>query len=211
LSGVPANASAVVLNVTVTNTSANSYLTIWPVGGNQPVTSNLNWTPGATIPNRVMVPLGTGGQIDVYNLAGNTDVVIDVNGWFTNGAQGTGYAFTGSTPTRIMDTRFNIGGYGSPFGPNTTRSLTVAGVGPVPADAKAVVLNVTVTDTSAQSYLTVYPGDIGSPPVVSDLNWYAGTTIPNLVVVKLGTNGAINIYNLAGNTDVVVDVVGWYS
>jgi hypothetical protein len=38
----------------------------------------------------------------------------------------------------------------------------------------------------------------------------AGQTVPNLVIVQLGTNGSIDLYNLQGNTDVVLDVVGWY-
>jgi N-acetylneuraminic acid mutarotase len=210
--GVPSTGvSAVILNVTVTDTTAASYLTVWPDGVAQPVASNLNWVAGTTIPNRVMVPAGNGGAIDIYNLAGDADVIVDVNGWFTDSSGSVGSTFTGTTPTRILDTRFGTGGYSTSFGPNTTRLLTIGGVPPVPTNATAVVLNVTVTDTSAASYLTVWPGDIGSPPVVSDLNWVAGDTVPNLVVVKLGSNQAINIYNLAGTTDVIVDVVGWYS
>ncbi len=45
----------------------------------------------------------------------------------------------------------------------------------------------------------------------SDLNFAGGLTVPNLVVVKLGTNGAIDLYNAFGSVDVIVDVVGWYS
>ncbi len=212
--GVPsAGVSAVVLNVTVTDTSAGSDLTVWPAGVAQPPTSNLNWAPGVTIPNRVIVAVGTGGIIDIFNFSGNADVIVDVNGWITDNTSTAGVTFTGSTPTRIMDTRAasHVGPYTTPFLGNVTRSLTIAGDGTVPANATGVVLNVTVTDTTAASYLTVFPGDLGSPPVVSDLNWAAGRTIPNLVVVKLGSNGAINLYNLAGSTDVVVDVVGWYS
>jgi hypothetical protein len=39
----------------------------------------------------------------------------------------------------------------------------------------------------------------------------AGETVPNLVVVKLGSNGAVQVFNAAGSTDVVVDLSGWYS
>jgi hypothetical protein len=80
----------------------------------------------------------------------------------------------------------------------------------VPATgAVAAVLNVTVTNTTASSYLTVWPDGTGRP-LASDMNWVAGQTIPNLAIVKLGSNGKVDIFNFAGSTDVVVDVMGWY-
>jgi hypothetical protein len=48
-------------------------------------------------------------------------------------------------------------------------------------------------------------------PTASDLNWAAGTTIPNLVVAEVGTNDQISIYNNAGSVDVIVDIEGYYS
>ncbi len=73
----------------------------------------------------------------------------------------------------------------------------------------AVVLNITVTDTTTASFLTLWP-DGTAQPLASDLNWVAGDTLPNLIVVKLGANGSIDFYNGFGTTDVIVDVVGWY-
>ena len=92
--------------------------------------------------------------------------------------------------------------------------MPVAGVGGVPAmnagvPPTAVVLNVTVTNPSSGSYLTIWP-DAATRPTTSDLNFVRGLTVPNLVVVKLGTSGSIDIYNGYGSTDVVVDVVGWF-
>ena len=75
---------------------------------------------------------------------------------------------------------------------------------------KAVVLNVTVTNPTAVSYLTVYPSGT-TRPLASDLNYAGGQTIPNLVVVKLGADGTISLYNNRGSADVVIDVAGWYS
>jgi hypothetical protein len=73
----------------------------------------------------------------------------------------------------------------------------------------AVVMNVTVTNPTAPSYLTVWP-DGAARPVASDLNYVAGLTVPNLVVVKLGASGSIDLYNAFGTSDVIADVVGWY-
>ena len=74
----------------------------------------------------------------------------------------------------------------------------------------AAVINVTVTNTTAWSNLTVYPSG-SALPLASDLNWPAGTTVPNLVIVKLGPDGKIVINNAFGATDVIVDVEGWYN
>jgi hypothetical protein len=96
----PTGAGSVALNVTATNPSAGGYFTIWPTGQGQPNASNLNFVAGQTIPNMVIVPLGAGGQISIFNETGTTDVIVDVLGWFP-----TGPSFTGLTPARLMDSR----------------------------------------------------------------------------------------------------------
>src|ERR1700737_4725966 len=94
-------------------------------------------------------------------------------------------------------------------GPNQSMAVAIAGNGPVPnAGVLAVVLNVTVTGPTASSYLTAWP-DGDQRPLASDLNFAAGQTVPNLVVVKVGSNGNIDVYNAAGSADVVIDVMGW--
>ena len=200
--------AAVVLNVTATNTVvAPSYVTVYPTGSTRPLASNLNFLPGQTVPNRVVVKVGTGGSVEFYDAAGHTDIVADVAGWFTDGTDpaATGSAFVGMTPTRLIDTR---NGHG-PVGAGGILVLPIAGQNSVPATAMAVVLNVTATNPTASSYLTVWPD--GAPmPIASDLNYIAGQTVPNLVVVKLGAGGAIDLYNAFGTTDIIVDVVGWY-
>lgn len=214
--GVPASGvEAVILNVTATNPTAPSYLTVFPAGSSAPLASNLNYVPGQTTPNRVVVALGTGGMVSLYNAAGKVDVIADVGAWFTDTtAGGTGSSFTPLTPTRLLDTRNGTGGYSSPLGPNQSIALTVADAGGVPAmtasiPPKAVVLNVTVTSPTGASFLTVW-ADGTTRPGTSDLNYVAGQTVPNLVVVQLGANGKLDIYNAAGSAHVIVDVLGWY-
>jgi Cellulase (glycosyl hydrolase family 5)/IPT/TIG domain len=204
--GVPATGvSAAILNVTVTNTTAASFLTIWPTSASRPTASNLNWTAGITIANRVIVPVSATGQISVYNQAGSADMIVDVSGYFTTGTA-TGKLFTPVSPLRLVDTRTS----GQTLSAAGTFTLQVGGQSGVPSGASAVVLNVTVTNTTAPSFLTVYPST-GGRPLSSDLNWVGGQTIPNLVVVTLGTTGAITFYNSAGSADVVVDLAGWFS
>ncbi len=210
--GIPSSgAAAVVLNVTVTRTVvAPSYLTVYPTGSTRPVTSNLNFIPGQTVADGVVVKLGTGGYVDFYDAAGHTDIVADVSGWFTDATTSAGGSrYVGLSPTRILDTRTT-----QSAGPGTTHVLAVAGSGGVPPMGSAVppvavVLNITVTATTAASYLTVWT-DGTAQPLASDINWVAGDTLPNLIVIKLGADGSIDFYNAFGTTDVIVDVVGWY-
>jgi hypothetical protein len=208
---VPASGvSAAVLNVTATGPTKQSFLTAWPTGQTQPTASNLNFSPGQTVPNRVIVPVGTGGQVSIFNAAGNVDVVVDVSGYFTDNssATATGTQFTPITPVRIKDTRISH----DTLGPNSTLTVPVEGVDGVAASGlAAAVMNVTVTNTTKPSFLTVWPTGV-TRPLASDLNWAAGKTVPNLAVATLGTSdGAIQVFNAAGSTDVVVDVSGWYS
>jgi HYDIN/CFA65/VesB family protein len=211
----PSGVAAVVLNVTVTNATAASFLTVYPTGVTRPTASNLNFVAGQTVPNRVVVKVGTGGKVSFYNAAGNVDVIADVGGWFTDtAAGGTGAGFNPLPPTRILDTRNGTGGAQARVGQSPI-TLTVAGAAGIhtmsdPIPPTAVVLNVTVTNPTAGSFLSLWPNGT-TRPTASDLNFTAGQTVPNLVVVKVGTDGKIGIFNAAGLTDVVVDVVGWYS
>ena len=211
LGGVPADATAVTVNVTVTGTTAASFLTLWPTGTAKPTASNLNWVAGQTIANAVTVKVGAGGKVSVFNPSGSTQVILDVVGWYDRSGSGAGYSPL--TPARVVDSRpppEQVGAYGTPWGAGTDREVQVAGVGGVPADAEAVVANVTVTGTTAESFLTVYP-DGAARPTASSLNWRSGTTIPNAVTVKVGTGGKVRVFNNAGSAHVIVDVVGWFA
>jgi chitodextrinase len=212
--GVPATgAAAAVLNVTVTHTSSSGFITAYPTGSSMPLASNLNWTAGETVPNRVIVPIGTGGKVTFYNGSGSADLLVDVNGYFTD-SSASGSVFVGVPPSRIVDTRFGIGALSTPVGPGAFIPVTVAGVGGVPAmgsgtTPRAVVVNVTVTNPTSASFLTVWPSGT-SMPLSSDLNFVGRQTVPNLVVVQVGTDGKIDVFNSVGSTDVVVDIVGWF-
>jgi hypothetical protein len=207
--GAPAGATGVILNVTVTNTTAASYLTLYPKGASQPLASNLNWVAGKTIPNLVSVQVGTGGAITIFNAAGSTDVVVDFEGYFSP----SGSTEVALTPARITDTRPASGfpNAGSTLAGAGTLNVQVTGAGGVPATGvTSVILNVTVTNTTAASFLTVYPTG-ATFPLASNLNWTAGLTIPNRVIVPVGTGGQVSVYNQAGSADVIVDVSGYFT
>ena len=216
--GVPASGvGAVVLNVTAVGASSRGYLTAFPAGGTAPLASNVNYGPGISVPNRVIVPVSAAGAVDILSFAGTPQILVDVAGWFTDdsssSAPGTHFSFA-SAPTRVCDTRTGVG-YTTPCTGHTLAAgvplaVTVDGVGGIPSGVTAVVLNVTVTGTTSLSHLTVYPAG-QSLPTVSDLNWQAGRTVPNLTVATVGTGGQIEVDNYAGGADVVVDVIGWFS
>ena len=210
--GVPATgATAVVLNVTVTDTTASSYLTVYPTGGQRPLASNLNWQPGEARPNLVEVAVG-GGQVTVFNFAGSTSVVADVEGWYSDVGQPAGSGlYRGVVPSRVLDTRSSLGGHAGPVVQGETMRLVIAGKNGVPATgAGAAALNVTATGANLSSFVTIFPA--GTPrPIASNLNFVAGETIPNRVVVAIGAGGAIAIYNNTGSAHIVVDVDGWFT
>ena len=206
--GVPADAEAVALNVTVTSTTASSFLSVWPNGQTQPTVSSLNWSTGWTTPNAVTVKVGADGKVKLYNWLGSAHVIVDVVGYYKAGVFA---GFTSLDPVRILDSRpqFQVGPYSTPWGEGITRDVTVAGVGGVPADAEAVALNVTVTSTTASSFLSVWPNG-QTQPTVSSLNWSPGWTRPNAVTVKVGADGKVKLYNWLGSAHLIVDVVGYF-
>ena len=209
--GVPARrVSAVVMNVTVTQATTASFLTVHPSGMERPWVSNLNPVPGRTMANLVTSGLGPDGTVDVYNGAGTVHVVADVVGYYTDGTTTAESRYNAVAPARILDTRVGTGGFSGPLGPGGTIAVKVGGAGGVPADAAAAVMNVTATEPSAASYLTVYPSDVARP-LASNLNYGAGQTVPNLVTVRLGRDGKARMFNAAGSVHVVADVVGWYA
>ena len=211
---VPASGvTAALLNVTVTNTGSASDLTVYPKGEGEPGTSNLNWVVGDTVANRVVVPVGAGGEITVTNALGTTDVIVDVNGYFTDGSSTPSNAslYTPITPTRLVDTRAGSGypGAGSTLGAGGIYPAQISGNGGISSSATSAVLNVTATNTSSASNFTVYPG--GTRPGTSDLNWVTGQTVPNLTVATLSETGATDVYNAAGSADLIIDAFGYFS
>ncbi|HEX5586312.1 MAG TPA: hypothetical protein VFZ17_03310, partial [Acidimicrobiia bacterium] len=213
--GVPASGvKAVVLNATVTQTTAASYLTVWPAGIARPVLSNLNYVPGQTVPNLVTVAVGANGRVSVYNNAGSTHVIFDVVGYYADPTGTPGGRFHSLSPFRFFDTRAGSGGVPQrPLAADETLAFDVTGKGGVPASVSAVVMNVTVTEPSSSGHITVYPGDVSPRPTTSNLNFVTGLTEPNLVIVRVPANGIVNFHNFsnfAGTVHLIADVVGYF-
>jgi hypothetical protein len=173
---------------------------------------------------RVIVPIAAVGTTAVYAnfdagyrypdgsvqwvYAGDTDYTFPAGCGPTPTAPG---AFASLAPSRLLDTRVGTGAPQAPVAASGTVNLQVTGRGGVPASGvSAVVVNVTVTGPAKAGFLTVYPSGTAQP-TASNLNFVAGETIPNLVTVKVGTDGKITLTNnSAGTAHLIADVAGYY-
>jgi len=205
--GVPVGATAVVLNLTVTNPTLGGYLTAHADGTARPTVSNVNFEPGQTVPNLAVIPVSEDGHVSIHNGSGGTiDVVADVNGYFARTA-GTGFAVMSPFATpRVFDSR----DAGGAITAGTARDVAVVRAGgDIPAGAVAVALNVTVADPKAGGFLTAWP--TGNPrPAASNLNFAPGQTVSNAVIAPVGPDGKVSLFANA-TTDVVVDVTGYFT
>jgi uncharacterized protein YycO len=199
LAGVPAGATAVAVNLTVTEPSGEGFIAAYPCGS--PLgTSTLNFTAGQTIANMSVVQLGS-GKICLTS-SKQADVIVDVAGYVGL----TGKLFTPVAPTRVYDSR-PIGAAVAPMAP---LRIQIAGAAGVPATgATAATVNLTIAGPSTAGYATVYP--CGSNiPNVSTVNFAKKQgAAANGAVVALDSSGAVCVVSSVA-ADVIVDVTGWF-
>jgi len=210
-SAVPSSGvSAVALTVTAVDPQAGGFVTVWPSGGPVPATSNLNFPPGQNIADTVVVPLGADGAIQLFNgSSGAVDLVVDVTGYFTGGVPTDAGTLVPLDPARIADSRSGLQTEGA-VPPLGTIGVQITGRGGVPAaGVSAAVVTVTVVNPQAGGYVTAWPSG-QQRTSTSSLNFVAGQAIPNIVIVPVGPNGVIQLFNgSAGSVDLVVDVAGY--
>jgi hypothetical protein len=211
--GIPANGvSAVAVNVTVTQPSNAGNIAVYAGDAPEPSTSNLNFTPGQTIPNLVIAPVDANGQIAITNNStGTVHLIADTFGYYLDGTPSTPGAFTSLAPYRQLDTRNGTGGVSGPVAPGATIRVAVAGHGGIPANGvSAVAVNVTVTQPSNAGNIAVYASRRAEPST-SNLNFIPGQTIPNLVIAPVGSDGMIAITNNStGTVQLIADTFGYY-
>lgn len=209
--GVPADATAVVLNVAATDTKANGYLGVYGHGTAFPGNSDANWSAGQTVSDLALVSL-TDGKAVVHNgSSGSADFVADVVGYY----QDRGHASVEvSTPqTRVLDTRDGTGrqGFAGKVGARATVKLKVTDVnGVLPTGVTAAELNLTVQHQTKNGYITAYP-DGTTRPTAASVNFRSGMTVANAAVLPVGKDGEIDFYNGSdAPVDLIVDQSGFY-
>src|SRR5271167_4374699 len=146
---IPPSAQVYSLNFTAVPHGPLGYLTVWPAGQQQPVVSTLNALTGTVTANAAIVPAGTGGDIDVF-ASNDTDLVIDVNGYFAPPAKG-GLSLYSVAPCRVLDTRNGNGQFVGTIVVDVVNSVC----GP-PSLAQAYVFNATVVPPGPLGYLTLW-------------------------------------------------------
>ena len=214
ITDIPANATAVALNVTAVSPCGPGFLTVFPCGPvSPPDASNVNFGPGQTVPNAVTVRVGSLGRICVRSAStqiGGTsqaDIIVDINGYYND--QGAFHA--SQDPFRIVDTRPGTPSMDPgkvPVTAGTVRQISLAGApGVTPGQTTAVALNVTAVTPQSAGFLTVFPGPCGNSniPNASNLNYGPGQVVPNYVAVKVPNSGLICVYSFA-TTHLIVDL-----
>jgi sugar lactone lactonase YvrE len=199
--GVPANASAVVLNIAAVRPAAAGHIRIFPLGSAFPEASVVNFAANKNTPNVVVSKVGVGGQVSIYAGA-QTDVIVDVSGYFVD--NGAAAQYFPNPPTRILSATVP----GATVGVPAASTVEVEVVAPGASTTQSVVLNIGALNPTASGHLRVFPS--GDPlPNASTHNFAAGDSRMNLVVVKPGINGKVSVYNAsAGTVNVTVDRLG---
>ncbi|MFD5487259.1 MULTISPECIES: hypothetical protein [Streptomyces] len=208
---VPAGATAVALNVTVTNTTGAGHVSVQSTKDRAEgaETSNVNFAAGQTVPNLVIEAIGEDGYVHLFNGGWEpVDLIADVTGYFAP-AHANGWGAL--NPTRVVDTREGLGTARGQVPGQGTFGVEIAGRAGVPKGATAVAVNLTATNPRSAGHLTAYPSGKAAP-ATSNVNFTAGQTVANSAVVPIGPDGKINVRNGGWDpADVVVDVVGYYT
>jgi sugar lactone lactonase YvrE len=205
--GIPATAEAYSVNVTVVPGGVLPYLTAWPAGQTRPGVSTLNSFDGRVVANAAIVPAGINGAIGIY-VAGETDVIVDINGYFT--ADGSGNPFFTLAPCRVADTRNASGPLGGPdmMGPVSRSFPLSSSACSIPSGVQAYSINATVVPQGRLGYLTLWPTG-QSQPFVSTLNSFDGQVVANAAILPAGNSGAVSAY-VTNPTSLILDINGYF-
>jgi hypothetical protein len=205
--GIPSTATAYSLNVTVDPASKSlDYLTVWPKGQTMPGVSTLNDPTGTIVANAAIVPAGMLGATAFYPSGHNTDLIVDVDGYFAPPASGGLQLYT-QVPCRVLDTRTSGGAFNGTYNP--PNGVNVAGSAClVPSAAKAYVFNATVVPPGPMLFLTLWPhGE--TQPNVSTLNAPDGAITSNMALLPTD-DGSIDAYS-AALTQMLLDISGYFA
>jgi len=204
--------AAVVLNVTAVAPTAPGHLTVYAGGTAKPYASNLNFQAGEDVPNLVITPVAANGDVSITNgSAGTVNMLADIHGYYLGRGTATEPGTFVSMPSRrFLDTRKGIGAPKARIPKRTGLTLKVAGVGGIPADASAVVANLTAAQGTGRGYVTAYEGE--PRPLASNLNYEIKEDRANLALVAIAADGTISLFNggSVGNVDLVVDITGYF-
>jgi hypothetical protein len=198
--GVPGDADAAALTITVDEPAGPGFVTAFPTGTARPEASVLNYRSGETLANSQLLQIGSGGRVSLYTMA-TTDLIVDVTGYFVPaGGEVSAGRFVPVATHRLIDTR------------TATRPAPGSAVRvtpDVPAGAIAVAVNITTTESTGAGFFTAYAA--GSPlPLASVLNTdRAGQTRAAAAIVPVSDAG-FDVHTMRGD-HVIVDITGYFT
>jgi PKD repeat protein len=179
--GIPSTAKAVSFSVTAVAPTGAGTIALFP-SGQIPVFNILDFDPARSPrATNTIAQLATSGNLGVLATVAGTSsqvhLVLDVDGYFSEdttpaaGAQGP-LGYQTITPCRLVDTRTT----NTPLTSGVLRTFSIQGNCGIPVGAAAAALNAAVVSPTNLGYLALYPSSLPTAPVVSNLNWVAGTT-----------------------------------
>jgi hypothetical protein len=204
--GIPAGAGAYSVNFTAVPKHGLGFMTAWPTGAERPLASLLNAPTGTIVANAAIVQAGSGGAVSVF-ASDDTDVVIDVNGYFAAPGEAGALSFYPASPCRAVDTRRPAGEFGGPA-LSGERDFAVSSTCGVAADAVAYALNATVVPPGGLGYLTLWPWG-STRPGVSTLSALDANITSNAAIVP-AASGKITAYS-SDPTQLVLDLNGYFA
>jgi hypothetical protein len=204
---MPANVSALALNLTAADATGSGQIEAFPDGVSTPGTTEVSYASGVNISAFSVVPVGTDGKIDIYNTgSAGIDAVVDVTGYFTPGTGGQYYHPFAAT--RMIDTRQTGGALAS----GTTTSYTETLVN---AYDPTLVANITSVAQSANGVLIAWPGYPLSAPNTSSLDYSTSTNLADMAFIEaFDVNPTVDpffITNSGGSTQLIIDVTGFFA
>lgn len=215
--GIPTSGvSAVVVNITAAQASAASFLRAWGAGS-APSTSVLNMASGQDAGAMVQTGLTSDGKLNIYNNAGTTHVMVDVEGYYLTPDHDAQNYFVPIAPTRILATSVGLNVAKAKMTPGSSVTVPVRGVSvnsstvvPNNKNVAAVVVSLTEAHNNAGGNMTAYPTD-QTRPNTSVLNYQSGDGMSGTAIVKIGADGNIAVYSSGGSPDLYVDVQGYFT
>ena len=203
--GVPVDAEAAVVNLTIAGAATRGFATAFPCG-TMPATSSINFQPGESIANELVAKLSPTGTVCVY-VHRTAHVILDAAGYVPAESD-----YVSLTPERLADTRPPFVAADSRFtatGPVAGGSMVeipVAGRAGVPVDAEAAVVNLTIAGAATRGFATAFP--CGTMPATSSINFQPGESIANELVAKLSPTGTVCVY-VHRTAHVILDAAGY--
>jgi hypothetical protein len=204
--------AAVAVNVTVVSPRAVGAIIVYGHSLPRPATSNLNFAPGQTVADMVIVTPGADGKVDLFNFStAGANLLVDISGYYRTGAAAAPGGYTPVAPVRVLDTRIGLGAPKALVGGRSTLAVAVTGRARVPTSGvAAIAVTVTVLGPRAAGAIIVY-GHSLPRPATSNLNFAPGQSIADMVIVTPGADGKVDLFNCsAAGANLLVDISGYY-